>query len=118
MKLLGLMAVALVFLIGGCATSPELIPPQRVSTIPYVKMSCEELEKELILAQETLAIYEKKQRDNRKRDIILNSIVLVGSGAITSDHESEVAKAKGTVIAIESEIGQRCSKEKGGDDEV
>ena len=96
------------FLLVGCATHPSDIPPMQVSKVPYRDLSCAELQHELRVATEQRDTYVRRQKSNRTRDGLLNTFVLIGSGALTSDHEDEVAKAKGAVLAIEGEIAARC----------
>lgn len=102
------VTAAALLAIGGCAAHPDSIPPVSVSTIPYKDLSCDELRTELRIATEQRDAYVKKQKGNRTRDGWLNALIIPGAGAVTSDHEDEVAQSKGRVIALEGEIVARC----------
>ena len=95
-------------LITSCAARPDEIPAASVSAAPYSDLSCDQLKSELRIAIDQRDAYVKKQKGNRTRDILLNSLVLVGSGAITSDHEDEVANSKGKVLMLEGMIDAKC----------
>ena len=95
-------------LVVGCATHPRNIPPENVSVTPYRDLSCPELRTELRLATAQRDVYINRQKGNRTRDGLLNALVIPGLGAATGDHEDEVAKSKGLVIALEGEIAKRC----------
>ena len=90
-----------------CATKPENVAPLPVSTIEYGQLNCSELAQERRLTLNEVAIYTEKQRSARNRDIALNWLVLVGSGAITSDHDEALGTAKGKVQAIETVMDEK-----------
>ena len=94
-----------------CATHPKNVEPESVSVSTkkmYESMSCKEVAYELDLAQGRHDALWNKQKGNRTRDGLLNALVLPGLGAATSDHEAELAKAKGSVLALEREYAERC----------
>lgn len=81
-----------------------------VDTSKYKGMSCEGL---LLAARNegvNLEQVSKDQRSARNWDIALNLLIIPGFGAITGDSEREVAEAKGRVLVIQNEFGQRCEK--------
>jgi len=84
------------------------VVPEKVSTFVYKEMDCAQLRAERELAGARVEALSNRQRDARKRDILLNILVIPGLGAATSDKEAELAKAKGQVIAIEAELNARC----------
>ena len=108
-----LLVIVSMTMLGSCATHPKNIPPANVSTIAYKDLSCSELRNELRLATEQRDAYVERQKGNRTRDGLLNTFVLIGAGAITSDHEEEVARTKGLVIALEGEMSDRCAEDAG-----
>ena len=92
----------------GCASAPSDIAPAMVDTTKYDGMSCGGL---LLAAQNegvNLAEVSKDQRSARNWDIALNWLIIPGLGAMTGDSELEVAEAKGRVLAIQNEYGERC----------
>ena len=103
-----LAIIAAAALLAGCATKPQNIPPANISPIQFKDLSCDELKLELRLAIEQRDAYIRRQKGNRTRDTLLNVLVLPGLGAVASDHEIEVADAKGMVVALEREIAKRC----------
>lgn len=102
------LVVLATVLVTSCAASPDAIPAASVSTAPYNDLTCDQLKNELRIAVDQRDAYVKRQKGNRTRDILLNSLVLVGSGAITSDHEEEVANSKGKVLMLEGMIESKC----------
>lgn len=100
----------LLLLFAGCASAPSDIAPAMVDTAKYREMSCDGL---LLAARNegvNLEQVSKDQRSARNWDIALNLLIIPGFGAITGDSELEVAEAKGRVLAIQNEFGQRCEK--------
>ncbi len=96
-------------IVGGCAANPDTIAPKERSGIEFRNLSCVELDTELRIAGEQRDAYVKRQKSNRNRDMWLNVLLLPGTGALTSDHEEEVADSKGKVLAIERELSRRCA---------
>ena len=80
-----------------------------VSDQPYKGLSCPELRHELSVAVDRRDTFIRKQKGNRTRDGLLNALLIPGLGAVTSDHEDEVAEAKGRVEAIERVIATNCT---------
>ena len=96
------------FLLIGCATPPQMIPPANVSSIPYKDLSCQELIAEQRIEQEKVEALTKRRRGARRRDIALNVLVLPGLGAATGNSEDELARAKGRIDAIDKLIATKC----------
>ena len=102
-------AIATIAVVGfGCATHPRNIASAEVSALPYKKFTCDELREELRIAVARRTALTNRQKSNRTRDGLLNVLVLPGLGDATSDHEDELAQAKGVVDALVREIALRC----------
>lgn len=97
--------------LAGCATHPRNIAPAAVSTLQFRDLSCRELRSELRVATAQRDANINRQKGNRTRDGLLNALVIPGLGAVTGDHEDEVAQGKGMVLALENEIAERCADE-------
>lgn len=97
-----------VLLLSGCAAAPHTIEPAVVSKLPYVDMTCDELSTELELTQAQLALAEEKQKAARRKSVAANLVLIGGAGALVSGHVEEVARLKGTVIAITEVIDVKC----------
>jgi|TARA_X000000950_G_C13616650_1_gene537611 hypothetical protein len=99
----------LVILIAGCAAKPSAIQPAMVSTAEYVNMSCQNLDTRITSEISNLETLTGEQIAQRNWDIALNIILLPGLGAATGDSEVQIAQAKGRLIAMQDEYGQRCT---------
>jgi len=103
-----LLLPSLLAILSGCASAPADIAPAMVDSSGYRKMTCDGL---LLAAKNegvNLESVSKDQRSSRNWDIALNILLIPGFGALTGDSEREVAEAKGRVIAIQNEYGDRC----------
>lgn len=114
MRLCILLPIALY----GCATPAKKVTPMKVSPVPYMSMTCGELRIEKLYADQEVETLSGKQDGARSRDMLLNVLVLPGASAIAKDHETELATAKGKVIAIESEMANRCGADSVGYNEA
>ena len=101
----------LVILIAGCAAKPSAIQPVMVSTAEYVNMSCQNLDTRITSEISNLETLTGEQIAQRNWDIALNIILLPGLGAATGDSEVQIAQAKGRLIAMQDEYGQRCTEQ-------
>ena len=107
MKLI-ILALVLVSLVS-CATRPSSIQPAAVSKIPYVNMSCSNLEMQLTQELSKLESLTGEQLSARNWDIALNILILPGLGAATGDSEDEIAQSKGRMIVLQDAYSTRCS---------
>jgi len=78
-----------------------------VSKVPYLNMSCQELDAELKITQANLEAAEEKQRGARRKSVGAN-LLLLGAGSLVDGPEKEVAVLKGTVIALTELIEAKC----------
>ena len=78
-----------------------------VSKVPYLELSCDELDAELRVAQANLTVAEMRQRNARRKSVGVN-FLLLGSGALVDGPQKELAVAKGTVIALTELIDAKC----------
>ena len=92
-----------------CAARPSSIQPAAVSKIPYVNMSCTNLEMQMTQELSKLESLTGEQLSARNWDIALNILILPGLGAATGDSEDEIAQSKGRMIVMQDEYSTRCS---------
>ena len=92
-----------------CAARPSSIQPAAVSKIPYVNMSCSNLEMQMTQELSKLESLTGEQLSARNWDIALNILILPGLGAATGDSEDEIAQSKGRMIVMADEYSTRCS---------
>ena len=92
-----------------CAARPSSIQPAAVSKIPYVNMSCSNLEMQMTQELSKLESLTGEQLSARAWDIALNILILPGLGAATGDSEDEIAQSKGRMIVMQDEYSTRCS---------
>ena len=107
MKLI-ILALVLVSLVS-CAARPSSIQPAAVSKIPYVNMSCSNLEMQMTQELSKLESLTGEQLSARNWDIALNILILPGLGAATGDSEDEIAQSKGRMIVLQDAYSTRCS---------
>jgi len=103
-----ILALVLVSLVS-CAARPSSIQPAAVSKIPYVNMSCTNLEMQMTQELSKLESLTGEQLSARNWDIALNILILPGLGAATGDSEDEIAQSKGRMIVMQDEYSTRCS---------
>ena len=103
-----ILALVLVSLVS-CAARPSSIQPTVVSKIPYVNMSCSNLEMQMTQELSNLESLTGKQLSARNWDIALNILIIPGLGAATGDSEDEIAQSKGRMIVMQDEYSTRCS---------
>ena len=103
-----ILALVLVSLVS-CAARPSSIQPAAVSKIPYVNMSCTNLEMQMTQELSKLESLTGEQLSARNWDIALNILILPGLGAATGDSEDEIAQSKGRMIVMADEYSTRCS---------
>ena len=92
-----------------CAARPSSIQPAAVSKIPYVNMSCSNLEMQMTQELSKLESLTGEQLSARNWDIALNILILPGLGAATGDSEDEIAQSKGRMIVMADEYSTRGS---------
>ena len=102
------LALVLVSLVS-CAARPSSIQPAAVSKIPYVNMSCSNLEMQMTQELSKLESLTGEQLSARNWDIALNILILPGLGAATGDSEDEIAQSKGRMIVLQDAYSTRCS---------
>jgi len=103
-----ILALVLVSLVS-CAARPSSIQPAAVSKIPYVNMTCSNLEMQMTHELSNLETLTGEQLSARNWDIALNILILPGLGAATGDSEDEIAQSKGRMIVMQDEYSTRCS---------
>ena len=103
-----ILALVLVSLVS-CAARPSSIQPDAVSKIPYVNMSCSNLEMQMTQELSKLESLTGEQLSARNWDISLYIMILPGLGAATGDTEDEIAKSKGRMIVLQDAYSTRCS---------
>ena len=92
-----------------CAARPSSIQPAAVSKIPYVNMTCSNLEMQMTQELSKLESLTGEQLSARNWDIALNILILPGLGAATGDSEDEIAQSKGRMIVLQDAYSTRCS---------
>ena len=97
------------FSLVSCAARPSSIQPAAVSKIPYVNMSCSNLEMQMTHELSNLETLTGEQLSARNWDIALNILIIPGLGAATGDSEDEIAQSKGRMIVMADEYSTRCS---------
>ena len=103
-----ILIIALISItIQACAPAPADVMAEKVSKVPYLDLSCEELDTELQLAQAKMEIAEEKQKSARRKSIGAN-VLLLGTGSFVNDVQKELAVAKGTVNALFELIEIKC----------
>ncbi len=100
---LGMLAI---LVLAGCAARPESIPAADVSPLMYKDLACDEIELEWHHVQARKEALYTRQKGNRTRDGLLNALVIPGLGAVTSDHETEIAEVKGKIEVLERRMRQ------------
>ena len=104
-----ILALALVSLVS-CAARPSSIQPAAVSKIPYVNISCSNLEMQMTQELSKLESLTGEQLSARNWDIALTILFIApGLGALTGDSEDEIAQSKGRMIVMADEYSTRCS---------
>ena len=103
-----ILALVLVSLVS-CAARPSSIQPAAVSKIPYVNMTCSNLEMQMTQELSKLESLTGEQLSARNWDIALNILILPGLGAATGDSEDEIAQSKGRMIVLQDAYSTRCS---------
>ena len=103
-----ILALVLVSLVS-CAARPSSIQPAAVSKIPYVNMTCSNLEMQMTHELSNLETLTGEQLSARNWDIALNILILPGLGAATGDSEDEIAQSKGRMIVLQDAYSTRCS---------
>ena len=103
-----ILALVLVSL-ASCAARPSSIQPAAVSKIPYVNMTCSNLEMQMKHELSNLETLTGEQLSARNWDIARNLLIIPGLGAATGDSEDEIAQSKGRMIVMQDEYSTRCS---------
>lgn len=92
----------------GCAANPSSIQPAAVSRVPYTTMPCPTLRVQVEQEISNLETLSGQQISQRNWDIALNLILIPGIGAMTGDHEEEIAQSKGKIVVMQDEYATRC----------
>ncbi len=105
-------AVVVALALTGCATNPMAIQPTYVDQTLYANMPCGELRRTIQESQADLDDLIDRQKKKRRIGIALNVLIIPGLGAATGDHETQIGRLKGALIALNAEANRRCqSKE-------
>ena len=108
MKKIFLLAIA-ASLLASCASRPESIPASYVDSARYDGVSCNQLQSQMVNAQEELRLVSDKQDTVANVDAGTVFLALIPVSAFSGDHEAEVAEAKGKVNAIKTaQIKNKC----------
>ncbi len=101
MKTKLLLALACALILTACATKPENITPQYVSTTQYTDLSCKQLGMELARHEDALAVASGEQRKARSNDTL--GVIFLGlpvSSLSGSNKASYIAQLKGQIEAM------------------
>ena len=97
------------FIINGCAGRSSTVAPANVSANEYSTLSCDETKALLSQKREQEIALSKKQNQGALVDTIGVALILVPVGSVFgSDHEGELAQAKGEVNALGRAIDINC----------
>lgn len=97
------VAVAAAVLVAGCAAKFDNVQAIAVSQVGHADLSCEQFLVELDVATERLVSRSEQQRTNRRRDGLLNALVISGLGAVISDRTSATAQPEGAQEVVQRE---------------
>lgn len=95
------LLLAAVVSLGACATAPQNITPQYVSTTQYQSLTCPQLGVELARTEDALAAASGEQSKARKNDTL--GVLFLGlpvSSLSGSNKASYIAQLKGQVEAM------------------
>lgn len=105
-------AVALAVLSSACARRPDAIVPTAIPMAAYQNLNCQDLAREMIREQETLASLSEQQNSAATGDAV--GVFFLGvpvSSTFGGDKEGQVAVSKGKVNAIESALlSKNCAR--------
>lgn len=114
-----LAAAAALAVLGGCATAPRDIPPATAPADQIEQASCTELQQMLVAAKDAVKGNVQQQklqrlealadRSPRIVDLKWQWLTLPGMGKTKLNSREGAAQAKDAVIAINSELAERCA---------
>jgi hypothetical protein len=99
-------------LLAGCVASSGGVAPTFVDPAKYNSLSCSELISEKSNNAMILAELSGKQDTARSRGIAYNILLIPGAGALAKDRAPEIGETKGNILALESNIAQRCGNDR------
>lgn len=94
-------------LLAGCASHPDDIAAEQISSRPYRGLDCEGLEEALIRSSNALAEVSKRQKNKRSTDAVGNVLLLPGLFSLAKDSSEAVARHKGEVQTITLELDKK-----------
>jgi hypothetical protein len=101
------VAVLTIIILSGCATRPGKISAERVPMSAYAGATCEQLEREMYLAEKDAEKYKKKQGTMHQTDLATfwTGMILLWPAVFvpifTPEYDDELAEAKGHVVTID-----------------
>lgn len=100
------LSVASLYLVS-CASEPEDIKAQQVSTLPYESLDCDQLADEFTRINNRVAEVAEDQQDAATRDAAVTGVGLILFwpalfALAAGDHSDELSRLKGEAIALES----------------
>lgn len=101
MKITSLVTLLCISSLAGCATKPENITPQYVSSVQYQDLSCKQLGAELARTEEALTVASGEQNKARSNDTL--GVLLLGipvSSLSGSNKAAYIAQLKGQIEAM------------------
>jgi hypothetical protein len=105
----GLLMVAAMLSLIGCANRPESIRASFVSHEKYAYLDCPALESRMTETRKALDATSKMQDEKATGDAVGVFLLGIPFSKLTGDHEGEVARLKGEVEAIETaQIKAKC----------
>lgn len=96
-----IIAGSAAIVLSACATKPENITPQYVSTAQYTDMSCKQLGMELARHEDALAVASGEQKKARSNDTL--GLIFLGlpvSSLSGSNKAAYIAQLKGQIEAM------------------
>ena len=100
------LSVASLYLMS-CASEPEHIEAQQVSTLPYQSLDCDQLAEEFTRINDRVAEVAEDQQDAATRDAAVTGVGLILFwpalfALAAGDHSDELGRLKGEAIALET----------------
>ena len=100
------LSVASLYLMS-CASEPEHIEAQQVSTLPYQSLDCDQLAGEFTRINDRVAEVAEDQQDAATRDAAVTGVGLILFwpalfALAAGDHSDELGRLKGEAIALET----------------
>ncbi len=100
------LSVASLYLMS-CASEPDHIEAQQVSTLPYQSLDCDQLAEEFTRINDRVAEVSEDQQDAATRDAAVTGVGLILFwpalfALAAGDHSDELGRLKGEAIALET----------------